>query len=198
MLAYATQRPVSAGEAISVVLRVALEHHQQGQLREAAALYREVRGIDPDNADAVFLLGLIALSVKNYAAAELLLTLAARQMPDAPHAHKALGDALVRRGRAGQALASYWRALALDPQNASAYVDLGETLVAMKSNGGNRDRATACFARALLLDASCTAAYAGLGCGRVDFERKPVSLAGKRAGERSPGRPVRPRAWPVQ
>jgi tetratricopeptide (TPR) repeat protein len=162
MLAFAAQKAFSATETTSLVLRVALEHHQQGKLQEAAALYLEVRRLDPGNGDALFLLGLIALTVQNDSAAERLLTFAAQRMPKAAHVHRALGEARSRGGQHGPALESYWRALALDPLNAASYTNVGEALMAVKPDGGNSALATACFARALLLDAACPRAHDGL------------------------------------
>ena len=138
MFTSSPQRALSAREAVSLTLRVALEHHERGRLNEAAALYREVLGIQPGNLDSIFLLGLVALSVQNNAAAERLLSIAAGRMPKATYAHRALAEAFSRLGRWGAALDSYWRALALDPRNAGSYVDVAEALVAMKSAGWQR------------------------------------------------------------
>ena len=158
-----SSKALSTREAVSLTLRTALEHHERGRLHEAAALYREVLGIQPGNLDSIFLLGLIALAVRNHVAAERLLSIAAERMPKAAFAHRALGEALTRRGRWGAALDSYWQALKVDPQNAAAYVDVAEALIAMKPGGGNDAQAAACFEQALRVDASCATAHAGLG-----------------------------------
>ena len=154
---------LSATEAVSITLRVALEHHQSGRLREAAALYQEVQSMDAENPDAVFLLGLIALTVRNDAAAHRLLQVASQRLPKSAQVHHALGEALYRIGRLGGALESYWRALSLDACNAAAYVKVAEVLIAMKPTGGNDALAAACLRKALHFDPSSIAAHTGLG-----------------------------------
>ena len=181
MLPLPTQKFLSTREAVSLTLRVALEHHEKGHLSEAAALYREVLGIHPGNLDSIFLLGLIALSVRNDPAAERLLSIAAQRMPKAAYAHRALGEALTRLGRWGAALDRYWKALALDPQNAASYVDVAEALVAMKPSGGNDEVASACFERALRMDASLATAHAGLGHVHLRAERPAEAETAYRA-----------------
>ena len=44
-------------------IRIGLEHHQAGQLREAEQIYRQVLDIDPNNPEALHLLGVIAHQV---------------------------------------------------------------------------------------------------------------------------------------
>ncbi len=163
MLGTTSRRALSATEAVSLTLRVALEHHQGGRLREAAALYQEVQSMDAQNPDAVFLLGLIALAVHNDTAALGLLHVASKRMPKSAQVHHAYGEALHRAGRLGGALESYWRALSLDACNASAYVKVAQMLIAMKPAGGNDRAAAECLRKALQFDPSCTAAHAGLG-----------------------------------
>ncbi len=154
---------LSATEAVALTLRVALEHHEGGRLREAAALYQEVQSMDAHNPDAVFLLGLIALTVRNDAAAHRLLQVASQRLPKSAQVHHALGEALHRLGRLGAALESYWRALGLDACNAAAYVKVAEVLIAMKPSGGNDPLAAACLRKALHFDPSSVAAHAGAG-----------------------------------
>ena len=154
---------LSATEAVALTLRVALEHHQSGHLREAAALYQEVQSMDAENPDAVFLLGLIALTVRNDAAAHKLLQIASQRLPKSAQVHHALGEALYRVGRLGGALESYWRALSLDACNAAAYVKVAEVLIAMKPTGGNDPFAAACLRKALHFDPACIAAHMGIG-----------------------------------
>jgi tetratricopeptide (TPR) repeat protein len=163
MLSSTPQKALSVVDAISLTLRVALEHHVHGRLREAATLYREVQGIDPGNIDAIFLLGLVALAVRNHPAALRLLTIAAQRLPRSVFVHRALAEALMRKRQTAAALACCWRALALDPRNVASYVDVAQALIAVKPLGGNDELAAACFRRALQLDPLCAAAHAGLG-----------------------------------
>jgi tetratricopeptide (TPR) repeat protein len=123
----------------------------------------------------------VALAVHNDLAAQQLLTIAAQRMPNAVFVHRALGEALRRRGRRAEALARYWRALALDPGNAESYVDVAETLMGMKPLGGNDEAACACFERALQIDSACANAHAGLGHIHLRAERLEAAEASYRA-----------------
>ncbi|MGI8772789.1 MAG: tetratricopeptide repeat protein [Acidobacteriaceae bacterium] len=48
--------PVPITHIVAATLHLAAEHHSAGRLAQATALYRDVCGIDPWNADAAFLL----------------------------------------------------------------------------------------------------------------------------------------------
>ncbi len=47
-------------QLLTAVLRMAAEHHRAGRRPEAASLYREVLALDARNADALFLLAVLA------------------------------------------------------------------------------------------------------------------------------------------
>jgi tetratricopeptide (TPR) repeat protein len=49
--------PVS--QLLTAVLQLAAEHHRAGRQAAAATMYREVLELDPRNADALFLLGVL-------------------------------------------------------------------------------------------------------------------------------------------
>jgi Flp pilus assembly protein TadD len=49
--------PVS--QLLTAVLQIAAEHHRAGRQGAAATMYREVLELDPRNADALFLLGVL-------------------------------------------------------------------------------------------------------------------------------------------
>ncbi len=156
-------RTVTAQDTIGVTLHVALEHHDRNELQEAAALYREILGIDPEHADSLFLLGMIASAGGDRQAALQLLRAAVRSRPGAAHMHQALGEALTRANRAAAALHCYWRFLALEPENPLAYVQVGDALRAIKSGGGNDKLAASCYRRALVIDPVCARAHFGMG-----------------------------------
>ena len=45
---------------IEVLLKRALEHHQKGKITQAEALYNQIIKLEPNHADALHLLGVIA------------------------------------------------------------------------------------------------------------------------------------------
>lgn len=158
-----SQRSLSTAETIAITMRVALEHHDRGQVQEAAALYREVLGMDAAHAEALFLMGLIEAAAGSLHAAVQLLRAAVRAQPRAAHMHRALAETLLRSDRSAAALHCYWRILSLEPSNPIAYVNVGDVMASIKADGGNDAAALSCYQRALALDAGCASAHLGMG-----------------------------------
>jgi Flp pilus assembly protein TadD len=98
----------------------ALSLHQKGKLGEAAALYREIMAQNPKNADALHLLGVIEFQTRNPSAAIELIGCAIKIEPNNAAFFSNLGLALRDLMRFDDALASYDRALALQPDYAEA------------------------------------------------------------------------------
>ena len=48
---------------ISEALAIAVQHHQAGRLQQAEQIYRNILAVEPNNANAIHLLGLIAYQV---------------------------------------------------------------------------------------------------------------------------------------
>src|SRR5713226_5950720 len=118
-----------AGSAdLHSVLEEALSLHQRGKLGEAAALYRNILAQNPNNADALHLLGLIEFQRKNPSAAIALINRAINIEPNSPAFFSNLGLALRDLKRLDDALASYDRALALQPDFADALNNRGLVL----------------------------------------------------------------------
>ena len=113
------------------VFRAGLAHHQAGRLAEAEALYRETIAAEPNHADALHLLGVIASQVGRHEVAVQLIDLAIGQ--DAPNSlyHSNRGLVLQRLGRFAEALASYDRALALRPDYPEALFNRAVSLQAL-------------------------------------------------------------------
>lgn len=154
---------ISIRQTIALTMRVALEHHDRGQLQEAAALYLEIQSMDPAHVESRFLLGLIEASMGNLDVAIHLLHAAVRARPEAAHMHRALAETLYRAGYVATALDSYWRILSLEPANPAAFINVADMLVALKPDGGNDRAAERCYRRALELDRFHPAAHSGLG-----------------------------------
>ena len=80
------------------ILTQAVRHHEAGQLEKAEALYREVLSGDPNQPDALHLLGVLAHQKGDHAAAVTLLRQAIAQDASAPIFHLHLGYALDASG----------------------------------------------------------------------------------------------------
>jgi len=156
-----------------VAFREALSHHQAGRLDEAAAAYRRILAVRPDDGPSLHHLGLIALRHGDAAAAADLITRSIAVAPGDPAAHANLGNALVALGRPAEAVACFEAAARLAPDAANPHFNLGNTLAGL----GRGEEAAACFRRALALDPSRPATHNNLGMVLRDLGRLDAAIA---------------------
>jgi predicted O-linked N-acetylglucosamine transferase (SPINDLY family) len=97
-------------------LQQAIEHHRAGRLQEAAALYTQVLQSQPENADALYLLGLTAHQTGDPGRAAKLIERAIARRPKQAHWHNILGLAYTNLDRDAEAQAAFERAISLDTQ----------------------------------------------------------------------------------
>ena len=109
-------------------LALAAEAHRQGKLDEAAATYREVLRANPNNVDALRLLGGIAAAQHRYDDAERRLRRAIELAPDFARAIIDLGRLLKEQSRFQEAIDCFDKAIALEPDSAQAHFLLASTL----------------------------------------------------------------------
>jgi predicted O-linked N-acetylglucosamine transferase (SPINDLY family) len=110
----------------------AIQHHQAGRLREAEIIYRQVLARQPDHAQALHHLGLIAHQAGRDDIAIDLIGQAGKIDPNAPDIQSNLGVVLKSTGRLDDAIAAYCRAISLRPDYPEAHNNLG---VALKEKG---------------------------------------------------------------
>lgn len=106
---------------VAEAFAAALRHHQVGQLAEAEALYRQILAIEPNHADALHHLGVIAHQVGRHEVAVELIGRAIALNSAMAQYHNNLGNAFNALKRLPEALQSYRRAVDIDPTLASAY-----------------------------------------------------------------------------
>ncbi len=111
----------SADEAFAL----ALERHRAARLAEAERGYRAILQREPQHADSLHMLGVIALQTRNLASALELVQRAVALRPDAAACRNTLGQILERHGRDDEAAACYEAAIELEPTDAEAYNNLG-------------------------------------------------------------------------
>src|SRR5215831_10740408 len=111
------------------MLDAAFAHHQADRLDEAEALYRKALDEDPERADVLHLLGVVAFQRGNSVAAIELIEQALPELVDLPEAHLNLGNVLRQAGRLADAVDSYRRAIALEPGYGMAHNNLACTLI---------------------------------------------------------------------
>ena len=106
----------------------AVELHKAGNLLEAEKLYREVLQANPDNSDALHLLGQIAGGAGKLEAADALIARAVQCSPAVPYYRFSHGVILRERGRIGDAMAAFDAVLRLQPDFAEAHNHRGAIL----------------------------------------------------------------------
>lgn len=119
-----------------------------GRLAEAETLCRRILDEDPDQPDALHLLGRLALRDANPELAQVLIGRAIGRRPNVAAFHASLGLALRRAGRYEASLACYERVVGLEPASAAAYRRLGDAYCLL----GQLEDAAACFERVVRLD----------------------------------------------
>src|SRR5579883_151461 len=111
------------------ILAHATRLHQAGRLEEAEQIYRQILALDPEHADSLHLLGVIATQTGQFDAAIGLITRAIQVSRHNPFFHGNLATALKARGRVDEAVQHYKRAIILKPDYADAHSNLGNVLV---------------------------------------------------------------------
>jgi protein O-GlcNAc transferase len=137
-------KPRQAPE-IAATLQKAVALQQQGQLDQAAALYRLILKKMPHHFNALHLLGTIACQRKNYDEAAQLIGRALKANAAVPMAHSNLAVALNGLKRHDEALASCNRALAIAPDDVETLTNCGNALHGLQRH----EEALASYDRAL-------------------------------------------------
>jgi tetratricopeptide (TPR) repeat protein len=147
------------GAPVPQALPQAIAAWQAGRRDEAERLCRQVLGMQPGNATALQLLGMIAAQAGRPQEAADLLSRAAAVNPGDPAIHNSLGNALRNLGRHAEAVASYDRALALRPDIAGIHLARGQALLEL----GRPGEALESLDRAVALDGAIVQAWGNRG-----------------------------------
>ncbi len=144
---------------IPEALAVAIQHHESGRLQAAEQIYRQILAVQPKNADANHLLGVIAAQVGNREAAAEYIRRAIGLKGNVAAYHNNLGNVLKDQGKLDEAVECYRRALKLKRDYAEAHNNLGATL----TEQGKLEEAVECCRRARKLKPEYTEAHNNLG-----------------------------------
>jgi Tfp pilus assembly protein PilF len=132
---------------IPQVMQEAVAHHEAGRLSEAEKIYRQVLAEQPNYADALHLLGVIASQTRHYDVAIKLISQAIRADPVQSAFYANLGVALAENKQPREAMRAYRRAIELNPDYPQAHNNLGNVLFGL----GLNEEAATCIDRALAL-----------------------------------------------
>ena len=141
--------------SITSKIQDAVALHQQGQLGLAEALYREIVRVEPDNAEALHLLGVIAHQTGNHQDAVDLISRAIATRPNAASYYSNRGIALQELKQLEAAAASHEQAIKLKPDFADAHYNKGNVLHELKQF----EAAVESYDKAILLNPDNAKAY---------------------------------------
>jgi predicted O-linked N-acetylglucosamine transferase (SPINDLY family) len=145
-----------------------MAHHRAGRLTEAERLYRQVCDVDPNNARAFHLQGVVAHQLGRPDAASLL-GRAVTLDPDFAEAHNDRGVILAANGSFADAISCFERAVALNPGYVEARNNLGRGLRSL----GRLDEALVQFEQVLKSAPDSPLAHFNLGSAFELAGRRP-------------------------
>ncbi len=144
---------------IAETLAIAIRHHQAGRRQAAVQIYQQILAVDPDQPDAIHLLGVTAHEAGEHYVAIEHIRRAIQLNGKVGAFHNNLGNAYQGLGMLDEAVACYRRALELKPDYAHAHNNLGTVLEKQEK----WDEAAACYRRALELKPDYADAFNNLG-----------------------------------
>jgi protein O-GlcNAc transferase len=159
----------------------AIEHHQAGRLKKAEALYRQILQDDPQQPDALHLLGVLAAQSGDPHAGINSIERAIAINPDNAEYHNNLAQILRSVGRLNGAITEYRTAITLKPTDVKAHHNLGNVLL----EHGDTHAAIAAYLGAVALEDGSAELHSNLGLAlqaqgklteAVDHLRRAVTL----------------------
>ena len=153
-----------AQRTIEQALQIAIQHHHAGQLAQAEQLYRQILVQQPNHADALHYMGVIARQAGRGDLAVDLIRQAIAIKPNDPEARYNLGNALQDTGQLDDAIAAFRQAIALQPNYAEAHGNLSNAL----RNKGQLDEAIVTARQAIALKPNYPEAHNNLGVALKD------------------------------
>ena len=139
--------------------KLAGAHHRAGRPALAERLYKQILGVQPDNAAVHNNLGQALQELGKPDQAIACFRRALKIDPTLAEPHCNLGNALYDAGKIDQAVAWFRRGLKIDPNLAGAHCNLGAAL----RRQGKLDEAALCYRRTLEIDPGFAKAHHNLG-----------------------------------
>jgi Flp pilus assembly protein TadD len=170
--------------SLETIFDQSLEHHREGRVAEAELGYRQILDAEPNHADSLHLLGMIAYEAGDCETAIERIRRAIELNPRASSYHLNLGNVLQHLGLARDAGNSYLRALMIKPDLVEAQVNLAHLFLAAEDTAN----AIQWYERALALRPDMAEVHKKLGDAyRVESRRELAIEAYRRAIVLQPG-----------
>lgn len=163
---------ISQKSNITEVLQQATEAIRYGSFMEAEIHCNAALGLDPDNADAYHLLGVIAMHDGRHDAAREYILKAISRNPAQSYYHNSLGLSYLNQGSFEEAALSFQQALQLKPDSAEMYGNLGNALI----KRGQLAEAAAALGQAVALKPDFAEAYNMLGMAFINLEKPEEAI----------------------
>ena len=141
------------------ILKLALRYHREGNLDYAKYVYQHVLGIDPQNADALHLLGVSVYQSEQYDIAINLITQAIQIDSTKPLFFTNLGNAFQKQGKSEKSVQAYQKAIQIQPDYADAYYNLGNAF----QKQGKSEKSVQAYQKAIQIQPGYAEAYFNLG-----------------------------------
>lgn len=140
------------------MLKTALKHHQAGEAEQAEKLYRQLLEQEPNNTDALHLLGILLAQRGKFLEAQKYIEKAIKLEPNSPSFYNSLGNVYKHLGNLNKAVSCYRKALKIDPDYAVAHNSLANVFFKQ----GKLDKASEHYNKALKLQPKYTDAHYNL------------------------------------
>jgi predicted O-linked N-acetylglucosamine transferase (SPINDLY family) len=140
------------------LLNQARQHYESGRLAEAQNLFKQALVLQPNNADALHLLGVVTYQLGQPGGMELVRRAISLNPRQASY-HCNLGVMLSDAGKSDEAVEAYKKTLALQPDNFSAMNNLANII----RSRGQFDEAISLYKKAVALNPNYAEAYNNMG-----------------------------------
>ena len=157
---------------IPTELQTAIQYHESGQLQLAENRYKQILKTDPNQPDALHLLGVMAYQNGNHDEAVRLIEKAIGINSKNPFYYNNLGAVFNAQDRHTEALSSYQSALELDPHYADAHYNIGN----IRRKQGILDQAISSYQRTLEIDSNHVNAWYNMGNILKDWDKPDQSI----------------------
>ena len=148
-------------------LQEGISLHQEGKLDQAELIYQQILQVNPENAEVLHLLGMIAYQVEKYDLAINLINQAIEIDNRQPIFFHNLGLVLKDRGDLEGAIRVYQQVVRANPKDSEAYNNLGNVL---QENKRFEESITA-YRKAIEINSNFADAHSNLGVALVKQER---------------------------